>query len=391
MRILMITTSYPRWSGDASGAFVHNLAAGLVEAGHHVQVLTPTTDGASGTTVMDGVQVCRVGRSNGTIASEPGGILPGLYRAPWRLWPLALALIELAKVARNQAREVDVVHGHWAFPGGFIASHAAARCGCAAVVTVHGIDVNLPLRYRIFRPLFRAAVKGATRIMAVSQAMYDGTLTLGVTPSRVTLVRLGVRDVGLARTVPALPGAPTRFLFIGSLTGRKGLDVLIEAFAHATPHAEMSLRIVGDGPLRQDLERQILASGSLARIEMVGLVAPADLQSQFALSDVLVLPSRSEGLGLVCVEAMMAGLPVIASDIPGPRDVVKNGLTGILVPVDEPVALAEAMLELARDPARRMELGRSGRDWVDSLDLTLSAAVIRHLDTYTIAIREAAT
>lgn len=388
MRILMITTSYPRWEGDAAGSFVHNLAAGLVKHGHQVQVLTPAAAGSSGSTVMDGVQVSRVGRSKGTIASEPGGIIPGLSRAPWRLWSLLLALIAMAKIARIRAADVDVVHGQWAFPGGFIAKRAAERVGRPAVITVHGADVNLPLRHRMLRPLFRRSVQGATRILAVSNAMYDGAIAMGVAPERVEILRLGVPEFEWTTSEQVLNSGPTRFLFIGSLTARKGVDVLIQAFALAAACEEMSLRIVGDGPLMIRVRQLIDELDLNARVELTGLVPPAALQDQFALSDALVLPSRSEGLGLVCVEAMMAGLPVLASDIPGPREVVDNGVTGMLVPAGDPAVLSGAMIEMARSPTMRVAMGKAGLARAKALGLTISGSVERHVRAYTAAIRE---
>jgi glycosyltransferase involved in cell wall biosynthesis len=388
MRILMVTTSYPRWQGDAAGAFVHSLAVGLVGAGNHVEVIAPASAGAATTMVMDGVQVSRVGRGKGTMAGEPGGIIPGLYRAPWRLVPLALALYEMNRLVLQRAAECDVVHGHWAFPGGLIATRAAARNRRAVVVTIHGSDINLPLQHRILRPLLRAALKSATAILAVSEAMMNGAIAMGVPPARVSLVRLGVTDYGMVKAEPRNPVGPTRFLFIGSLTRNKGVDVLIEAFAKAASSGEMSLRMVGDGPLRGEVEKAIDAHGLRAAIEMVGLVPPTELHQQFGMADVLVLPSRSEGLGLVCVEAMMAGLPVLVSDIPGPREVVEDRVTGMLVPAGDLDALADSMRELVRNPAMRVAMGRAGRIRAEAMDLTIAGSVNRHLQAYDAAIQD---
>jgi phosphatidylinositol alpha-1,6-mannosyltransferase len=151
--------------------------------------------------------------------------------------------------------------------------------------------------------------------------------------------------------------------FAGQLIERKGLDVLMAAWSEidAAPRPEPpALRLAGDGPLRSRLERW---RGSLRRpdrVELVGLVE--DMPAFYAGLSVFVLPSRVEGFGLVAAEAGACGLPVVATDTSSLPEIVVDGLTGRLVPVDDAAALAAAVGGLVDDPVRARELGAAGRE-----------------------------
>ncbi len=143
----------------------------------------------------------------------------------------------------------------------------------------------------------------------------------------------------------------------GRLTSQKGFDLLIPAFAQvAERHPDWTLRICGDGPQRKPLERQIMALGLSNNVLLMGPVDRLDLEMSQA--SMYVLSSRFEGLPMVMIEAMSLGLPVVSFDCPtGPREVIQNGRSGVLVPDGDVDALAQAMLAVIEDPAHRRALG----------------------------------
>ena len=173
------------------------------------------------------------------------------------------------------------------------------------------------------------------------------------------------RRHGLASGEPAGPAGEGVVLFVGSLDRAhyfKGLPVLFEAVRRLGRAAPRVL-IVGDGDLRPDYEQRVAALGLGERVRFAGRVSDAALPDYYAAADLVVLPSvtRGEAFGVVLLEALASGRPVIASDLPGVRAVVRATGGGLLTPPGDAGALAAAIGALAADPARRAELGQAGR------------------------------
>jgi glycosyltransferase involved in cell wall biosynthesis len=201
----------------------------------------------------------------------------------------------------------------------------------------------------------------------------------GMASDRLQIVYNGVQVAGVSevereralRTWPAMdvagPAAATapralRALFVGRLVDVKSLDTLIEAVA-MLPRASLSVAICGDGPLRQRLQR--LAQDGEVDDRIVFLGERRDAAALMAAADVLVLPSRQEGLSNALLEAMAAGCAVVASRVGGNVELVQDGHTGLLFPAGEAPALARALLSLHQDPDLRERLGRAARAFVD--------------------------
>jgi glycosyltransferase involved in cell wall biosynthesis len=196
------------------------------------------------------------------------------------------------------------------------------------------------------------------------------------------LVENGV-DLALFRTPPArrAAGGPTRFAFVGRLVGWKAVDLLLAALAQAARQADVALQVVGDGPERAALEAQAQRLGVADRVTFHGLVSQPRCAALLGEADALVLPSLYECGGAVVLEAMAAGLPVVATRWGGPADYLDD-TTGILVePAGVPAfveGLAAAMVRLARDPGLRATLGARARraavevyDWDRKIDRIL--------------------
>jgi glycosyltransferase involved in cell wall biosynthesis len=182
-------------------------------------------------------------------------------------------------------------------------------------------------------------------------------------------------DLELFLADPAIP-APEEpvALFVGALEAPKSVDVLLEAWrlvAARVPGAV--LRIAGSGSQQEALERQASLAGLGSSVRFLGAVPPAEVRALLDAARLLVLPSRSEGLGRVILEAFSRGRPVVASDVGGIPELVRSGETGLLVPAEDPERLAKALVELLEAaPERLARMGAAARAEVDARDPALA-------------------
>jgi teichuronic acid biosynthesis glycosyltransferase TuaC len=394
VRILFVTSSYPENAADPRGIFVHRLARRLVTHGASVTVVAPGAPGAPGREERDGVRVVRqpywIGRWQ-SLTRGLAGMVPNIQDRPWRLAQLPPLLVSMAWRTAREARQHDIVHAHWVYPAGIAALWGARAAGKPLVITSHGGDLNLARRVSVLRTLSHFAGDAAAACIGVSEAVTDAFVSIGVPPEKVEFIPLGV-DVESKADLARLPRAESvlrfssseglRILYLGSLIPRKSVDTLIEAHArleHAGHHVVTA--IVGDGPAADQLAHAIRRH-NLTRVIMAGSQPPSTVPAWLAGADVLVLPSLSEGRPTVIIEAMAYALPVVGTDIPGTRELVSPGLTGFLVAPRDSDALAQRLVELARNPAMRAAMGQEARRKVERDGLTTEACARRHMELY---------
>jgi glycosyltransferase involved in cell wall biosynthesis len=211
--------------------------------------------------------------------------------------------------------------------------------------------------------LQRAAYGTAHRVVANSRAAADRLQREGVPRSRLAVVPNGI-DAGDFASHRA-PRPLRRALTVANLRVEKGHDVLIDAIAmHGRGLADIEFQLVGDGPCREGLERRVRDHGISHRVRFLG--ERHDIPQLLADADLFILPSRTEAFPNSVMEAMAAGLPVVASGVGGVLELVEHGRSGVLVPPDEPRALADAIAALASDPRRAHALGCAARETVQT-------------------------
>jgi len=290
----------------------------------------------------------------------------------------------------SAGREPDVLHAHFAFPLGWAAVEAAARAtGTPVCLTVHGSDLN---RVPLFGPRHRAAVVSAlaraNRVLAASHALYRRAIELcpraavrvAYTGVDLSTFSPGCPDEARAR-VPALGGIQGKLiLYVGNLLPSKGVTVLLEAFLRlgdTTTH----LVLVGGGPLASQLERRAAEAGVRDRVHLLGSQPHDVIPDIMRAAHVFVLPSYSEGLAMVCAEALACGIPVAATNVGGVPEIVRNGETGLLVRPGNVSEVARALQEILGNPALARRLASVGRAHVEQhFDLRLNSTAL--LDLY---------
>lgn len=204
-------------------------------------------------------------------------------------------------------------------------------------------------------------------LVASSARTKNNAITAGVQPHRIKVIYNAIMpfDISHAAREPVRQRLGLRpenvlFLAVGRLVYEKGHEFLVEAMSEvATSAPKATVGICGDGPLRGELVYQIDRLGLQGKVKLLGLWE--DLHELLAAADAFVLPSRWEGLPMALLEAMMAGLPVIAARVEGVDEVVEDGVHGLLVPTESPDELAKAILQLCRDPEMRRRMGAAAR------------------------------
>lgn len=377
MRILVLTSTFPRWAGDREPPFVFELCRRLAPQ-HEVLVLAPHCPGAAIRERLGaGLSVSRFRYAPQALESlaYEGGILEKLRRAPWRYALVPFFLLGEVLAASKAIREhkPDVIHAHWMIPQGIaalVARCAAGRGETPLVCTSHGADL-FALRGGMAARLKAWVLRSAAVVTVVSAVMKVQALRLHAEPDKVRVMPMGVD--ARERFVPdaRVARASGEVLFVGRLVAKKGVAQLLQAFALVKRDVQGArLTVIGAGPLRAELEAMASTLGILAEVAFAGAIANAELVDHYRRAAVLVVPSvvardgDQEGLGLVIAEALACGCPVVASDLPAIADLIQDGATGLLAREGDPQDLAEKILSVLRNPVRARALAQRGRDHV---------------------------
>lgn len=362
MRVAFLTHNYPRFVGDVSGAFLATLAAALVRRGVEVRVVAPSDQGQGGEEELDGVLVRRVRYASAageTLAYR--GTMQAALRAPSGLHALAGLWRALRRAAREELETgADLIHAHWWVPAGLAAPPSACM-----VLTSHGTDAALLRGSRLARRLARPVYRRAAVVTAVSREL-AGWIQTGVgryvAPAHVH--PMPVESAGRPWTTGG-GGA----VIVARLTRQKRVALAIDALAVLTSCGhDLPLTIIGDGPERGALERQVERLGIAPFVRFVGAVPPAEVPGFLATADVMIFPAQGEGFGLAPAEALMSGVPVVACwDGGGVLDVVpETGAGRLALPSAD--AMADTTLDLLGDPDRLAIARLVGESWRARLD-----------------------
>lgn len=371
--LLVLASTYPRWTGDPEPGFVHELCKRLTDR-FRVVVVGPHAAGAARVETMDGVEVRRYRYAPAALQTlvNDGGIVTNLRRAPWK-WLLVpgFALGLLWSAWRAVARERPAVaHAHWLLPQGL----ALAALGLVDrrvppfLVTSHGADLYA-MRAAPLQALKRFVARRAGALTVVSAAMRGEMSRIGIDASRVEVQPMGV-DL-TARYMPdsSVQRSSDELLFVGRLVEKKGLAYLIDAMPRileAKPDA--FLTVAGFGPEEAERKRQVERLGLRDKVRFLGAVSQADLPALYRRAALFVAPfveaasGDREGLGLVAVEAAGCGCPVIVSDLPAVRQAFPDEEDAYLVSSGSAQAIASSCIRVLDEPHVAMGRARRSRE-----------------------------
>lgn len=337
MKVFVISKGMPTEKYPLNGIFEFDQAKALAKVGNDVAML-----------VID-FRSRSYNRKYGFIEYEKDGIkifelsLPlGVYR---RALPvLRHLLLRLYKKAVISFGKPDVIHAHF-YSIAAIASVLKKKFNLPFVVTEHSSKLNRKLLEisKIDIKLAKIAYQNADKVIAVSNALAKNLKTNFNVDAEVVH---NIVDVSNFKYVMREPKETFTFISVGNLVSIKGFDVLIEAFAEAFKHDEsVILKIVGAGPEMNNLKSLVNQYDMADRVVLLSEVGRGKLKDIYPEGDAFVLASRSETFGVVFIEAMATGMPVIATDCGGPSDFV-NEQNGYLIPVDDKQALIDALIKM---------------------------------------------
>ncbi len=358
MRIGLLTSSFPRHPADPAGLFVAGMARWLWRGGAEVDVLAPDPVGAI---TSSGFTVRPIRYARDPVLFYGAGA-PDNLRTSWRArFQAPLFLTRLALATREGARGWTHLLSHWLLPCGVTA--AAAGRSLPHLVVAHSSDVHLLARLPGAPGLLHALSRPRTRLLCTCAAIRRKLLPLCRTQRSKAMVegaeimRMGIEPGGEPSYPPSAPRSRS-VLFLGRLVPVKGVDLLLTALA-GMPGVE--LQVAGDGPERRRLERRALELG--IRAVFLGNVAGEKKEQLLKEAGVLALPSRvlpdgsTDAAPVVLLEAMAAGLPLVATRVGGNEELIRQGVNGQLVEPEDPGALAAALEAALNDKG---ELARAG-------------------------------
>jgi len=375
LRILQVTAYYPPHVGGLEG-HVEALSRKLVEAGHEVVVYTSNVPRLKRTEVVSGVQIRRFSCLFSPLGNP---VTPGLF----------------CKLLANE--DFDVVHTH-------IHYHMCSTLTALSnvfkkrplVLTVHGLMLGYHGWRRGLELVFNRTVgwwtlRTVDRVIVLTPTLADMVEGLGARRERTAVIPGWIEPLSIGSPVDAtgfrtghgLAGKKV-ILFAGRLLPAKGLSYLIEAVGQT--ETRPTVAIIGDeapgyAGCRESLMQQVKRSGLEEQVLFLGRFAREDLEAAYEAADLFVLPSLGEGLPLALIEAMAHGKCVLATDVPGNRDVIKDGWNGALVEARNPAELAHRIDALLADNGLRAQLGAQARLDVKR-DYSCDVVMKKILDVY---------
>lgn len=374
--ILIISSSFPKTPESFEGNFVFELARRFDSKVIRPIVLAPHFPGGLYEEQWSSVSICRFRYFFPTRFEQlayGSGIAYNLRENPLLLFTIPLFFISefFAALRIILNNPISLIHTHWLLPQGLIGAFLHRFTGIPHIATIHGSDLNLIKKYSILHPVCRYIVRNSDTVTVNSSYMQRQLQEIAPgCEEKTRVIPMGVDSTnlqGLMRDDVRKKYSGHRIIIsVGRLIDWKGTKYLVEAMPEilkSVPNA--LLIIIGTGPESRRLEQKICDLGLQDHVILAGFVKSKDLPSYYHAADVFVLPSvnidrRTEGLGVVLLEAMASGCPVIGSNVGGIPDIITDGENGFLIPERDPQALAEKIVEIVLNKSLTDKFHRNG-------------------------------
>jgi glycosyltransferase involved in cell wall biosynthesis len=359
MRILVLIYEYPP-VGGGGGMVARGISQGLARLGHDVRVITAHYKDLPRQEDLDGVHLLRIPAARRS-----------LYKASL-VEMLCFVVVSIWHGMRSiRLWRPDVIHVHFAVPTGPAAWVLSRLTGIPYVLTAHlgdvpgGVPDKTARWFRWVYPFTPVIWLDAARVVAVSN--HTRQLALQHYPVDIQVIHNGVDRQSLEPGELRL-NRPARIFFAGRFVAQKNPLQIIDTL-NTLRDLEWDCVLVGDGPLREKMTCQIRAAGLENRIHMPGWIMPDEVIQWMRKSDILFMPSLSEGLSVVGVQSLAMGLAIVASLSGGFMDLVEDGANGYLIDLNQPEGYARVLRDLLSNPEMLLSARQSSHQKVGDFDL----------------------
>ena len=359
--ILVLASTYPRWHGDHEPGFVHELNRRLVDQ-FDVHVVCPHAPGAALDEFMDCVSIHRFRYAPEALETlvQDGGILANLNRSPWKWGLVPFFFLGLMVACLRCVRQIEphAIHAHWIIPQGLAITllSVLSRSLPPFLITSHGGDL-FGMRGRIFQLLKRWVLRKASAVTVVSRPMLTEVAKLGANADGTSVIPMGVDFDGRFSLDPRAERVAGQILFVGRLVEKKGVKYLIQALPSIRQRVPSAhLVIVGSGPELPELTALVSGLGLQDCVEFRGAMSQDALPEFYRRAAVFVAPfvdaasGDREGLGLVSIEAIACGCPVVVGDVPVVADIFLDTEMDMRAIPGDPESLAQKVGDVLAAP-----------------------------------------
>ena len=376
-KVLVTTTTFPRWKNDSTPRFVYELSEKLAEK-YNVIVLAPHHKGALKKEKLGKVDVRRFAYFKPESLQKlcyNGGIIPNMessFLAKIQM-PL-LVMAEFFAASRIIKKEkIRLIHAHWILPQGLVGTFLKKLFKIPLIVTIHGSDV-FPLKSNLFKKLHRFVVANADFITVGSEATKNELASrIPGSLGNVNVMPMGVDSNIFKKIKIKMPKKYSKnkiLLFVGRLSDQKGLQYLIDAMpgiVKEEPSAK--LLIIGEGPYKSELCKRMNENKVNGNVEFLGPLPSSEVSKYHNYADIFIFPSLSnktgtEALGLALMEAMSSGCAVIGTNVGGIPSLIKNGYNGVLVKQKDSRELSKSAIALLKNKKKAEAMGRNAAAFI---------------------------
>lgn len=395
IKIYSLATTYPESPHSIKPKFVHLLNRELSKLGINVKAIVPHSKDTLTKETMEEVNVRRFRYLPSNYELSGISIPDEIRRSKFAKIKIMILIFNFLffTIFESLKERPDILHGQWAFPAGYIAYVVSKIFRKKCVVSIHGAETPLLKKYKFICKQTINSLNKCSMIIVNSNYTKAEYIKMGVSEKKIIRINPIPNYVSHTDDKEILEKFRRKFteknskiiLFVGRLVERKGIEYLIKSIPE-TKTKNIHLIIAGGGILLKDLKNLINTLGLEDKITFFGSLSHEELGLLYDVSDVFVLPSivdsrgETEGLGLVIVEAMESGLPVIASSVGGIVDVIKHEENGILVNQKDPSAIAEAIDKILSNNELTNKLIENSKKTVNKFQPSLIAK--KHLEIF---------